>query len=199
MGCSSVHGEPINQYGLVTYLPDELGAYLDQMRRDLVVDCKARSHISLLPPRPIHEAISRAEAQIHHVSLITQPFVVRAGNVAVFPKTSVIYLELEAGQEEIERLHRELATDALAYAEPFPFHPHITLAQNFCPDTVEERVAVARDYWRGYQGRREFLLDRVVFVQNTANNCWMDLRTFAMQGLPVGPGTNAAMELTQTF
>jgi 2'-5' RNA ligase len=199
MGCSSVLSEPINQYALVTYLPDELGAYLDQMRRDLVLDCKARSHISLLPPRPIHTSLASAESQIRHMSRMSQPFVVRAGEVSVFPRTSVIYLELEAGQEQIERLHRELSADALAFDEPFPFHPHITLAQNFALETVEERADYARKAWAGYQGRREFLLDRMVFVQNTSNNCWLDLQSFPLQGLPVGQAPVPMMELTRTF
>lgn len=130
---------------------------------------------------------------------MTQPFVVRIGSVSVFPKTSVVYLELLSGQEQLEKLHNELSGGALAFDEPFPFHPHITLAQNFAPETVGERLQMAQNHWASYRGPREFLLDRVVFVQNTANNCWLDLRSFDLQGMPAGPGMQPAPQLTQTY
>ena len=199
MGSCSAPGESINQYALVTYLPDELGAFLDQVRRDLVADCKARSHLSLLPPRALELSPQIAESQIQTICLTAQPFVVRIGKVAVFPMTSVVYLELESGQLEIERLHRELATQALDFNEPYPFHPHVTLAQNFDLGTVGERVEEAQAQWASYRGPREFLLDRVVFVQNTGNNCWIDLRAFALQGLPVTQPPAVESFLTRTF
>jgi hypothetical protein len=199
MGSCSAPSEPINQYALVTYLPDELGFFLDQLRRDLVAQCNARSHLSLLPPRSLNSAPQLAESQIDFISSTSQPFVVKIGGVAVFPKTSVIYLELEAGQKELEDLHRVMATGPLEFEESYPFHPHITLAQNFEVETVEARFQLAQEHWAAYAGPREFLLDRVVFVQNTATNCWMDLRSFQLQGLPSAPSVSLRAELIRTY
>lgn len=199
MGSCSVPCEPINQYALVTYLPDELGCFLDQLRRDLVARCNARSHLSLLPPRPLLVSSSLAESQILSVSRRSQPFVVRIGEVCVFPKTSVVYLELTAGQAELSSMHDQLATDAFEFEEPFPFHPHITLAQNFEIETVEQRLEAARASWAAYSGPREFLLDRLVFVQNSSTNCWMDLRSFPLLGLPTAPHLVPAEQLIQTY
>lgn len=197
MGSCSAPDEPINQYALVTYLPDELGCFLDQLRRDLVVNCNARSHLSLLPPRSLCVGPNEAEAQIQQVSRGARPFVVQVGGVAVFPQTSVIYLELSAGKDQLTVLHDQMSRDALAFCEPFPFHPHITLAQNFATETVQERVDLARRRWAAYSGPREFLLDRVVFVQNSRNNCWTDLRCFPLLGVPSGPH-NMAEPLLQS-
>ena len=200
MGSCSVPCEPINQYALVTYLPDELGSFLDQMRRDLVQSCKARSHLSLLPPRSLKGLPSKAELQIQSTGDVTEPFLVKIGGVAMFPKTSVIYLELLAGQDELDSIHRKLSTESLEFDEPFPFHPHITLAQNFDLGTVAERYEIAKASWNSYAGPREFLLDRVVFVQNTENNCWIDLRSFSLRGLPHGtPRQTPESHLSQTF
>ncbi len=199
MGSCSAPSEPINQYALVTYLPGELGCYLDQLRRDLVSQCNARSHISLLPPRPLDSSPNQAESQIRSLSFLSQPVVVKIGNVCVFPRTSVIYLEIETGQRELEDLHSKFASDALAFEEPFPFHPHITLAQNFEIGTVEELVSQAQAQWDAYSGPREFLLDRIVFVQNSSNNCWIDLKTFLLQGLPLAPGPALPIEFSQTY
>ena len=199
MGSCSVPSEPINQYALVTYLPDEQGCYLDQLRRDLVAQCNARSHLSLLPPRPLQAPSFEAESQIQHTSRMTQPFVVAVGGVSVFPKTSVIYLELNSGQGDLAKLHDQLSAGALAFDEPFPFHPHITLAQNFDSETLAERLALAQERWAAYRGPREFLLDRLVFVQNSENNCWMDLRAFELLGLPTAPGIAPAAQLSRTY
>ena len=199
MGSCSAPGEPINQYALVTYLPDELGFFLDQLRRDLVAQCNARSHLSLLPPRPIHVPPVEAEQQIQSISRNAQPFVVGIGGISVFPKTSVIYLELESGQSQIESFHGHFDRGPLEFAEPFPFHPHITLAQNFAPETVAERLEVAQQQWATYRGPKEFLLDRVVFVQNSVNNCWRDLKTFPLLGLPSVPGVTAPVQLSRTY
>jgi 2'-5' RNA ligase len=194
MGSCSVPSEPINQYALVTYLPDELGSFLDQLRRDI-----ARSHLSLLPPRPLHSPAFEAESQIQHMSRVTQPFVVGIGDVCVFPKTSVIYLELSSGQGDLAKLHDQLSTGALSFDEPFPFHPHVTLAQNFAPETLASRVSLAQERWAAYRGPKEFLLDRVVFVQNSDNNCWRDLRQFELLGLPTAPGISPAVQLSRTY
>ncbi len=201
MGSCSAPVEPINQFALVTYLPDELGHYLDQLRRDLVTQCTARSHLSLLPPRPISVTSAAAENQILNVSRIAQPFVVKIGNVAIFPQTSVIYLELLSGQRQIADLHDQLSTGAFEFNEPYPFHPHITLAQNFGIETVKERYEQAVAAWEAYTGPREFLLDNVVFVQNSVTNCWADLRQFSLLGLPGGPAPEAQMahHFTQTY
>nr|WP_031498548.1 2'-5' RNA ligase family protein [Bryobacter aggregatus] len=173
--------------------------FLDQMRRDLVPDCKARSHISLLPPRALRVPAAVAEAQIQQMSLSSQPFVVKIGDVSVFRRTSVIYLELEAGQAQLEQLHHKLSCEALEFDEPYPFHPHVTLAQNFELCTVAERLEAARERWKAYTGSREFLLDRVVFVQNSSTNCWTDLRSFDLKGLPVTPGQALQPQFIQTF
>jgi 2'-5' RNA ligase len=199
MGSCSVPGEPINQYALVTYLPAELGHFLDQMRRDLVAQCTARSHLSLLPPRSLQVAPQQAESQIQHLSQTTQPFVVAIGDVCIFPKTSVVYLELTAGQNELARMHDALSQGALEFDEPYPFHPHITLAQNFDVETVGERFETAKSKWASYEGPREFLLDRVVFVQNSASNCWADLRSFQLMGLPSAPTMQPVAQLSRTY
>ena len=100
----------------------------------------------------------------------------------------------------LDSLHRKLSTDSLEFDEPFPFHPHITLAQNFDLGTVAERFEIANASWNSYAGPREFLLDRVVFVQNTENNCWMDLRAFPLKGLPhAAPMQSSESQLSQTF
>ncbi len=71
----------------------------------------------------------------------------------------------------------------LEYREEFPYHPHITLAQHLKPDEVDELVQVARDRWAECPFPKTFRADRVVFVQNTRRDEWLDLGEFLL-----GPG-----------
>ncbi len=199
MGSTSVPGEPINQYALVTYLPAELGAYLDQLRKELVTSCQARSHLSLLPPRPLSVPPAQAEAQVERFSRRMQPVVVKVGKVEVFPLTGVIYLELESGQKEVESMHASLNAEAFSFDEPYPFHPHITLAQNFLPSESPQCLDLARQRWNEYTGPREFLLDRVVFVQNSCTNCWRDIRTFPLEGMPEMPPVMQPVRVSRNY
>ena len=43
----------INSFALVSYFSGPLAEYLTRLRRELVPDCEARAHLTILPPRPI--------------------------------------------------------------------------------------------------------------------------------------------------
>ena len=49
-GCN---GLGINSYALISYLPEPLAGYLDSLRCELVPRCQARTHVTVLPPRPL--------------------------------------------------------------------------------------------------------------------------------------------------
>src|SRR5215472_12727665 len=52
MGCHP-NGEQSPVYALVIYIPDPLGKFLDELRRELVPGCNPHAHVSVLPPRPL--------------------------------------------------------------------------------------------------------------------------------------------------
>ena len=41
----------MNQFALVIYIPDPLGRFLDDLRRELAPDCVPHAHVSVLPPQ----------------------------------------------------------------------------------------------------------------------------------------------------
>src|SRR5664280_2707399 len=43
----------LNVFALVIYIPDPLGRFLDDLRRQLVPACNPHAHVSVLPPRPL--------------------------------------------------------------------------------------------------------------------------------------------------
>lgn len=167
---------PKDEFALVCYLPGVLGGFLDRLRTELVPDCFARSHVTLLPPRPLHGRSAEAVQQLKQSLPSFSPFVVELGEVAVFKETRVVYLELLKGQKELEDIHRVLNAHALFYQEPYQYHPHVTLAQGplvFADPAPKE--AAARVRWNEFGSPRRFVLDTVMFVQNGGCQGWLDL------------------------
>ena len=171
----------VNSFALVSYIPNPMGEYLDKMRRELVPGCHLRSHVSVLPPRPVQDE-DTAQAQIREQLLNTNPFVVEAGKVTVFESTNVIYLEVRAGKAQLEALHNTLNSGALEYREPFLYHPHITLAQDFPPGQLDEMKWKAERSWSEFVSAREFPLETLWWVQGVSQKRWLDLKDWHLNG-----------------
>lgn len=174
--CSDPTGADwVNQFALVAYIPDPLGAYLDRLRKDLVPACQFRSHVTFLPPRSLtctpEEAIDQIQRQLENFSA----FEIGIRSVEVFRETSVIYLGIGSGREFVIEMHEDMNRDCLYFDEPYPFHPHITLAQNFPCENVRSLYQTACDQWRAAPSDRIFPVETLTFVQKTADNTWVNL------------------------
>src|SRR5437868_6211052 len=171
--------EKLNQFALVIYIPDPLARFLDELRLELVAGCRPRAHVTVLPPRPLQDVRSALE-QARIMAPEFPPFEIKAGDVEVFPKTNVIYIALPRGAEQMRAMHDAMNTGPLAFDEPYPYHPHITLAQEFDAADTPRLLALARERWQAYDGPRSFRAETVAFVQNTVGKCWLDLEEFPL-------------------
>jgi 2'-5' RNA ligase len=188
MGCDS-NGMPgsllpgdewLNVFALVIYIPDPLGGFLDDLRRDLVPGCNPHAHVSVLPPREITDSWKPAMEQARALLETWTPFEVEATNLNLFPATDVVYVEVGAGAQELRRLHAAMNSELLSFTERFAYHPHITLAQEIPEGRVQEVYQRALRRWEEYDGPRKFIADRAVFVRNTVANRWGDLAAFSL-------------------
>jgi len=175
----------LNVYALVIYIPDPLGRFLDDLRRELVPGCNPHAHVSVLPPRPLSVDWPVAGEQVRECAGEWATFEVRLGEIRMFPVTNVIYIELAHGMDELRRMHAMVNNRALEYAEPFQYHPHITLAQELDPDQVEEVDRLAQRRWAEFAGPRSFRAEHATFVRNTVGNRWIDLAEFPLNALPL--------------
>lgn len=167
--------ERINSFALVTYIPEPLGSYLNAIREELVPNCNVYTHVTVLPPRPLQGSVEGAWERIVREASETPSFDIEATRIEIFPTTSVIYLGIGEGNEELHRMHSVLNHGELAFQEPYRYHPHITLAQEIPQDRVMEAFELARRRWAEFRHPRRFVLDHVTFVQNTLRNQWLDL------------------------
>jgi 2'-5' RNA ligase len=174
----------INSFALVSYIPGRLGKFLDRLRRELVPACFAHAHVTVLPPRPLVADPESAMEDVQSVVPSFAPFSVQITGLEIFPTTSVIYAAIGAGREELIQLHQELNVGNLAFDEPFKYHPHITLAQGLEPGQVAELFDLASRRWKESAPAHSFTVEALTFVQNTAENRWIDLAEYELRGTP---------------
>ena len=175
----------LNVFALVIYVPDPLGSFLDDLRRQLVPGCNPHAHVSVLPPRPLAVDWQVAGEQGRACAANWAPFDIVLDRLRIFPVTNVIYLELGQGAPQMCRIHEAMNSQALEFHEPFEYHPHITLAQEIPPGQVAEVNRLARELWDGYTGPRGFRAERAAFVQSTLGNRWIDLAEFSLAAISV--------------
>jgi 2'-5' RNA ligase len=180
MHCWPGPADRINSFALVSYIPGPLGRFLDDLRRELLPESLAQAHVSVLPPRQLASE-QDAEVQLATVLPKIAPFYVEMTGIEVFESTSVIYVGIGAGCTELRRLHDTLNDHALQFQECFEYQPHVTLAQSFPCDQLPALAETAQRCWEEYTSSREFLLDSLIFVQNTARNSWVDIAQFSLQ------------------
>ena len=177
--------ERLNVFALVIYIPGPLGKFLDDLRRKLVPGCNPHAHVSLLPPRPLAVDWAVASDQVRAVMDGWRPFEIELTGIEIFPVTDVIYIEIGDGAADLRRMHAAMNAGSLEFRDPFPYHPHITLAQELLPETVTPTNELAHRLWREYAGPRRFAVEHAAFVQNSLSNYWIDLAEYSLGGSPV--------------
>lgn len=170
----------INSYALVSYIPDPMGSFLDRLRQELVPNCFLRAHATILPPRPISSTPREAWDRLCFEATRFKPFDVALTGVEVFPVSDVIHVAIGDGADQLRAMHRAMNVGGLKFTECFPYHPHVTLAQNLKPDELDELIRVARQRWAEHNLPRTFRVETLTFVQSTRWKEWIDLGEFRL-------------------
>lgn len=184
MACEPNGAERLNCYALVTYIPNPLGSFLDDLRRELVPNCVPHAHVTVLPPRPIAADPMEAAQAAKAYCMEFAPFEIELGAVEIFPVTNVIYLGIKRGERQLKAMHELMNAGPLYFREPFHYHPHVTVAQEVTYDRSLELAVIARQRWASFTGSRRFNVDALTFVQNTATNVWIDLAQCQLSAVP---------------
>lgn len=187
MLCDGGGSRTLGKFALVSYLPDPLARYLDVLRLNLTPDCNPRAHVTVLPPRPLKADLGTTIQELGEESRLFPPFEVETGDVDVFEGTKVLYLSVGKGEHDLHALHENLNSGQLEYDGPYPYHPHITIAQDFDPECFQDLTRAAREAWARYDGPRRFTVSNLSFVQNVAPHTWVDVAQVPLADLvPAG-------------
>jgi 2'-5' RNA ligase len=170
----------INSYALVSYIPDPMAGFLDRLRQELVPNCFLRAHGTILPPRPITSSPREAWDRLCFEATRFEPFDVELTGVEVFPVSDVIHVAIGNGTDQLRTMHAAMNVGGLKFTELYPYHPHVTLAQNLKPDELDELIRVARQRWKEHGHPRSFRVEALTFVQSTRWKEWIDLGEYRL-------------------
>jgi 2'-5' RNA ligase len=187
MFCDPDTADRINSYALVSYIPGRLGDFITELRQELVAECVAQSHVSILPPRPLQVHPQLAADQIRAGIANFSSFELDLPRIRVFEQTSVVFCEIGLGRDELFEMHEAMNKGGLAFKEPFEYHPHITLAQGMAPEQLAEIYDRAVGIWKRSAPPSRVTIESVTFVQNTVANMWIDLEECELRGLAALP------------
>lgn len=169
------------QFALVSYIPEPLGSFLTDLRSELVPSCHLQSHVTLLTPRPLASPTWTLIDELRRETADLLSFEVELGQLEVFPVTNVIYLSIARGRREIIEMHDRLAKDLFAFRETYPFHPHITVAQEIPEESITDVFQKACARWESWAQGRTFRVEELVFVRNVNMRGWEDLSSHPLR------------------
>ena len=177
------------RYALVAYVKNPVGEFVENLRRELHPELPhLAAHLTLLPPRLLKGTESEALQALARICGQAEPFEVTLGDMQSFiPTTPTVYIRVAYGAARLQELHDQLNKQGLAFAEEWPYIPHLTIAKMANQQAAEQALRTSRDRWRQYPGSRRFLLDRLTFVREDAQNCWVDLAPVPLGGSLVSP------------
>ncbi|HXM69349.1 MAG TPA: 2'-5' RNA ligase family protein [Candidatus Acidoferrum sp.] len=180
---------PSLRYALVAYIKSPVGEFVEKLRRELHPELPhLAAHLTLLPPRLLQGTEAAALQGLARVCGQVEPFEVVLGDIETFiPTTPTVYIRVAHGASRLQELHHQLNKEVLPFAEEWPYIPHLTIVKMATEEAAKEALKVARERWRQYPGSRRILLDRLTFVREDAQNCWVDLAPVPLGGSLVAP------------
>ena len=175
-------------YALVAYVRSPVGQFVEDLRRGLHSDHpELPAHLTILPPRTLQGSERQAEHFIQQVCQATEPFEVAMGDVETFvPITPTVFIRVAQAGYRMRELHDRLDAGLLAYPEPWPYMPHLTIVKLEKPEAAQAAVTVAQQRWTEYQGPRTVHIEELTFVREGSEPfSWIDLASVRL-GNPDG-------------
>jgi 2'-5' RNA ligase len=175
---------PSLRYALVAYVKSPIGEFVENLRRELHPDLPhLDAHLTLLPPRLLKGTEGEALQSLGKICGKAEPFEVTLGDMQTFvPTTPTVYIRVAYGAARLQDLHDQLNTQTLAFAEEWPYIPHLTVVKMPNVQAAEQALLTGRERWRHYAGSRRIALDRLTFVREDAPSCWVDLAPVLLGG-----------------
>jgi 2'-5' RNA ligase len=165
------------RYALVAYVKNPAGEFVESLRRELHPELPhLAAHLTILPPRPLHGTETAALQTLERICGNEEPFHVTLGAVETFvPITPTVFIRIDADASRMCELHRKLNIEELQFKEEWPYIPHLTIAKMTAEQSARAAFELARERWANYPCSRRILLERLIFVREDAQNCWIDL------------------------
>lgn len=135
-------------------------------------------HVTLLPPTPVPaDAMGCVEKHLATAAAAHQPFVIHLAGTGTFRPTSpVVFVQVATGVSDCEVLEDAIRCGPLHRELEFPYHPHVTVAQDIDDRGLDE----AYDGLAGFAAR--FPVERIVLFSRDDDGRWTWRTEFPLGG-----------------
>ena len=124
------------------------------------------AHITLVTTTPTQDW-EATRAHVREVARQQAPFMVTIAGTGTFrPVSPVVFINVEDGFGACVDLHEKLQTGPLERDLPFSYHPHVTIAHDVAPESLDEAETVLKDY------RATFPVVSMGLYEHDANGIW---------------------------
>ena len=124
------------------------------------------AHITLVTTTPTQDWEATRE-HVREVARRQEPFMVTIAGTGTFrPVSPVVYINVEDGFDSCVDLHEKLQTGPLQRDLPFSYHPHVTIAHDVAPESLDEAETVLKDY------RATFPVVSMGLYEHDADGIW---------------------------
>ena len=172
---------PTTRIGVAIDIPEPWGTELTR-RRAAAGDPQAAytpAHVTLLGPTEVAtESLPAVEKHLEAVASAQPPFTIHLRGTGTFrPITEVVFVTLAMGISECELLAAAIsAADSINRDSRFPYHPHVTVAQDVPPAALD---AVFDDL-AGFSAR--FEVASFTLFSHGGEGPWRPRRDFPLGG-----------------
>ncbi|MFC8849541.1 MULTISPECIES: 2'-5' RNA ligase family protein [unclassified Micromonospora] len=165
------------QIGIAVDIPEPWGGMLTRRRVEAGDPLVVPAHVTLLGPTEIPAAaLPAVERHLAGVAATHLPFTLHLRGTGTFrPVTQVVFVAVAAGISECEllaaainsapELHRELR---------FPYHPHVTVAQDVAPEALDRAYEDLADF------SAMFEVDSFTLFSHSGQTRWQPRRDFLL-------------------
>jgi 2'-5' RNA ligase len=172
---------PISRYALVSYVRNPVGEFVEQLRRELhPTIAHMAAHLTILPPRELRGSEASALEFIEEACSRALPFDVELGEVETFlPTTPTVFIQVKRAAYRMRELHDQLCGRELHCEEDWPYIPHLTILKTEMDEQAGVALAVARERWAAFPGKRQVHVEELMFVRER-DGCWQDVAPVAL-------------------
>jgi 2'-5' RNA ligase len=134
--------------GVILGFPPDIAAELQRWRASFGDPMAGviPAHITLVTTTPTKDW-EATRSHVREVARRQAPFTVTISGTGSFrPVSPVVFLNVEDGFGDCVNLHEQLQTGPLERDLPFAYHPHVTIAHDVAPESLDEAETVLKDY-----------------------------------------------------
>ncbi|WP_436971387.1 2'-5' RNA ligase family protein [Micromonospora vinacea] len=165
------------QIGIAVDIPEPWGAQLTRRRVEAGDPLAVPAHVTLLGPTEIRTAnLPAIERHLAAVAAAHLPFTLHLRGTGTFrPVTQVVFVAVAAGISECELLAAAIAAAPGLHRElRFPYHPHVTVAQDVAPDALDRVYEDLADF------SAMFEVDAFTLFSHSGQARWQPRRDFCL-------------------